>query len=48
MFEVPEGEVEATAKLVQKVMEGAADPVVKLKVPLTAAASWALNWAEAH
>lgn len=48
VFEVPEAQIEATAALVRRVMEGAAEPVVKLSVPLTAAASWAKNWAEAH
>lgn len=48
IFEVPVAEVEETAALVRKVMEGAAQPVLNLPVPLTAAANWAKNWAEAH
>ncbi|WP_207458405.1 DNA polymerase I [Azospirillum sp. SYSU D00513] len=44
LFELPEDEAESTAKLVQRVMEGAAT----LGVPLVAEAGIADNWQEAH
>jgi DNA polymerase-1 len=48
IFEVDEGAVEDTISVVQAVMEGAADPAVKLDVPLIVDAGQGLNWAEAH
>jgi DNA polymerase I len=48
LFEVPEAEVEATAALVKKVMEGAALPAFELSVPLIAETGVADNWADAH
>ena len=48
LFEVPKGDVEETIKVVRDVMEGAAEPVVKLDVPLTVDAGQGANWAEAH
>lgn len=48
LFEVPEAEVEETTALVRKVMEGAADPVVRLSVPLVADAGVGDSWSEAH
>jgi DNA polymerase-1 len=48
LFEVPEAEVEATAALVKKVMEGATRPPLDLSVPLVAETGVADNWAEAH
>ena len=44
LFEVPDAEAEGTAKLVQGVMEGAA----QLGVPLVAEAGIGHNWDEAH
>ena len=44
LFEVPEGQVEETAAVVKRTMEGAVD----LGVPLVAEAGWAHSWAEAH
>ncbi|MEI6557731.1 MAG: DNA polymerase I [Rhodospirillaceae bacterium] len=44
LLEVPDAELDATAVLVQGVMEGAAS----LGVPLVAEAGVGLNWAEAH
>ena len=48
LFEVPEAEVEASAALVKKVMEGAALPAFELSVPLIAETGVADNWADAH
>jgi len=48
LFEVPEAEVEATATLVRRVMEGAALPAVELAVPLVAESGVGDNWAAAH
>jgi DNA polymerase I len=48
LFEVPEAEVEATTALVRDVMEGAAEPVVQLSVPLVADAGVGASWAAAH
>jgi DNA polymerase-1 len=44
VFEVPDKELDATAALVKRVMEGAAH----LSVPLTVETGSAQNWAEAH
>lgn len=48
IFEVDEDAVDASASRVRDVMEGAADPVVKLSVPLVVDAGHGANWAEAH
>ncbi|MBB5516790.1 DNA polymerase-1 [Rubricella aquisinus] len=48
IFEVREGEAEATAAIVREVMEQAANPAVKLDVPLVVDAGTGLNWAAAH
>ncbi|MCE1236130.1 MAG: DNA polymerase I [Hyphomicrobiales bacterium] len=48
IFEVPEAEVEATIAVVKRVMEGAAEPAVRLRVPLVVDARAAANWDEAH
>lgn len=48
LFEVPEGEVEATIATVRDVMEGAARPVVDLAVPLVADAGVGDTWDQAH
>ena len=48
VFEAPEGEVDKTIKLVRQVMEQAAEPALKLKVPLVVDAKAAGNWEEAH
>ena len=48
IFEVPEAEVETTIAVVKRVMERAAEPAVKLKVPLVVDARAAANWDEAH
>ncbi|SNY90166.1 DNA polymerase I [Cohaesibacter sp. ES.047] len=48
IFEVPEGEVEATIPLVQKIMIDAPMPTLQLSVPLKVDAEAADNWDEAH
>ncbi len=48
LFEVPAGELDATAKRVKQVMENAPAPSVALSVPLVAETGHADNWAEAH
>jgi DNA polymerase-1 len=48
VFEVPAAEVEATAKVVKRVMEGAPAPALDLSVPLVADIGIGENWAEAH
>jgi len=48
LFEVPESEVEATAAVVKKVMEGATLPALELSVPLIADTGVGDNWADAH
>ncbi len=48
IFEVPEGEVEATQKLAKDVMENACAPVLTLSVPLVVETGAAKNWDEAH
>lgn len=44
VFEVPEEEMDETARLVRSVMESAAD----IGLPLLAEAGWGDNWAQAH
>jgi DNA polymerase-1 len=48
VFELPEGEVDATIPVVRKVMENAAEPAIDLRVPLQVDARAAKNWDEAH
>ena len=48
IFEVPDTEIEATLKLVQKVMIDAPHPALHLSVPLQVDARAAHNWDEAH
>jgi DNA polymerase I len=48
MFEVPEAEVEATARVVRMAMEGACAPHCELSVPLVVETGWARCWDEAH
>ncbi|MBC6436714.1 MAG: DNA polymerase I [Rhodobacteraceae bacterium] len=48
LFEVDEGAADALISRAREVMEGAADPAVKLSVPLTVDAGQGANWAEAH
>ena len=48
LFEVEKGAEDELIKVAREVMEGAADPVVHLTVPLVADAGQGANWAEAH
>ena len=48
IFEAPEGEAEKTEKKVVEVMSGAAEPAVRLSVPLDVEARAADNWNDAH
>ncbi|MBS1182456.1 MAG: polA [Proteobacteria bacterium] len=48
IFEAPDDEVEATIPVVRAVMEGAAEPAVKLSVPLVVDTRAAQNWDDAH
>jgi len=48
LFEVDEGHEDALISAAKAVMEGAAEPVVKLDVPLIVDAGTGANWAEAH
>lgn len=48
LFEVEESAVAETVSRARAVMEGAAEPAVKLSVPLTVDAGHGANWAEAH
>ena len=48
LFEVPEAQVEETAALVKKVMEGACVPALELSVPLVADVGVGESWDEAH
>jgi DNA polymerase-1 len=48
LFEVEDGAVDALVGVARSVMEGAAEPVVKLDVPLVVDAGQGRNWAEAH
>src|SRR5438477_383306 len=48
LFEAPEAEVEATAKLVKNIMEGACAPRCEVSVPLVVETGWARSWDQAH
>ena len=48
VFEAPDSEIEATIKLVSKVMVEAPEPAVRLSAPLQVDARAAQNWDEAH
>lgn len=48
LFEVAEDAVDKIIGVARDVMEGAADPAVKLDVKLTVDAGKGANWAEAH
>lgn len=48
IFEVNDSAVDETISVVRGIMENAADPAVKLDVPLIVDAGTGANWAEAH
>lgn len=48
VFELPEGEVAAATPIIRRVMEEAAEPLVKLDVPLGVEIGTGLNWGAAH
>jgi len=48
IFEVAEDAADALVSKAREVMEGAAEPAVKLSVPLVVDAGQGANWAEAH
>ena len=48
IFEVDEDACDAVIARVKEVMEGAAEPAVKLDVPIEVDAGIGNNWAEAH
>jgi DNA polymerase-1 len=48
VFEAPEAEAEAVARIAKEVMEKACAPIVSLSVPLVVETGAAANWEEAH
>ena len=48
VFEVPQGKEEAAAAVVREVMAAAAEPAIKLDVPLDVEVGWGPNWGQAH
>ncbi|WP_332686737.1 DNA polymerase I [Devosia sp.] len=48
IFEVPQGTEEGAMAAIKRVMEGAAEPAVRLSVPIQVDAHAAHNWDEAH
>jgi DNA polymerase-1 len=48
IFEVPEGTEEVAIPVIKRVMENAAEPAVRLTVPIQVDAHAAKNWDEAH
>jgi DNA polymerase I len=48
VFEVPEADVEAASAVIRSVMSGAAEPALKLSVPLDVDIGTGKNWDEAH
>lgn len=48
IFEVEESAAQEVTEIARRVMEGAAEPVLKLDVPLVVDAGQGANWAEAH
>jgi DNA polymerase-1 len=48
VFEVPEGREEAAAAVIKRVMANAAEPALKLDVPLDVEVGWGPNWGAAH
>ena len=48
VFEVPHGQEEPAAAVVRQVMAEAAEPIVKLSVPLAVEVGWGEHWGVAH
>ena len=48
LFEVPLGKEEEAAAVVREVMSHAAEPAMKLDVPLDVEVGWGPNWGAAH
>jgi DNA polymerase-1 len=48
VFEVPIGREEEAAAVIKQVMAGAAEPALKLDVPLDVEVGWGPNWGAAH
>jgi DNA polymerase-1 len=48
VFEVPDGREEEAAAVIKRVMGTAAEPAIKLDVPLDVEVGWGAHWGEAH
>ncbi len=48
VFEVPEGEIDPASAVIREIMAGAAEPAVKLSVPLGIEIGTGANWGSAH
>jgi DNA polymerase I len=48
VFELPKGDVDAASKVIESVMAGAAEPAVKLSVPLGVDIGTGASWGAAH
>jgi DNA polymerase-1 len=48
VFEVPDGQEEQAAEVIRRVMSTAAEPAIKLDVPLDVEVGWGAHWGEAH
>jgi DNA polymerase-1 len=48
VFEVPEGNEEVAAAVIRETMAHAAEPAIKLDVPLDVEVGWGANWGAAH
>ena len=48
VFEVPEGQEEKAAAVIKQVMANAAEPALKLDVPLDVEVGWGEHWGAAH
>jgi DNA polymerase-1 len=48
VFEVPDGREEEAAAVIKRVMSTAAEPAIKLDVPLDVEVGWGEHWGAAH
>jgi DNA polymerase-1 len=48
VFEVPQGDENAASEVIRKVMTEAAEPAMRLDVPLDVEVGWGPNWGAAH